>query len=138
MTGKRQDRIMKDSDNLIDLVYSDFDILNENIIDRREKIRSVFNRYKVIISVLNSKHDMNLSEIDNLQDELDIFSQEYIYLFSSKKITNYMHLCLSGHIRFWLKKVKNLSRFSNANLEAYVGFMRCFFSGELIKVAERL
>jgi hypothetical protein len=137
MTGNRQDRIMEDSDGLINLVYSNFDLSNEDIIDRRERIRSLFNKYKSIIKIFNSKHDMDLNEIDDLQDQLDFFSHEYIFLFSSKKITNYIHLCLSGHIRFWLKKVKNLSRFSNANLEAYVGFMRCYFLEELIVVVEK-
>jgi hypothetical protein len=104
MTGNRQDRIMKDSDGLIDTVYSFFDTSNPQIYDRRERIRSVFNQYKEIIRILNLKHDMELYEIDELQDKLDLFAQDYIFLFSSKKITNYIHICLSGHIRYWLKK----------------------------------
>jgi hypothetical protein len=42
-------------------------------------------------------------------------------------ITNYIHMLGAGHLRFFLKKWKNLNRFSNQGWEAYNAMLAAFW-----------
>ena len=58
-------------------------------------------------------------QIDAFQKKADEFFLEWINLIGYDGITNYIHLLGAGHIRYFLKKWRNLHRFSNQGLEAY-------------------
>jgi hypothetical protein len=107
MTGKRQDKVMN---NYIDMIECVYEQLNDKVIkgvnmnNRKKVIIEIFQLYVEIIKMLKINDDFNGEMADILQDKLDMFSLLFISTYGIHKITNYMHLAMSGHIRFWLLK----------------------------------
>jgi len=58
-------------------------------------------------------------QIDAFQNKADDFFSGWLDLVGYDGITNYIHLLGAGHIRYFLKKWRNLHRFSNQGWEAY-------------------
>jgi len=58
-------------------------------------------------------------QIDAFQKIADDFFSGWLDLVGYDGITNYIHLLGAGHIRYFLKKWRNLHRFSNQGWEAY-------------------
>ena len=58
-------------------------------------------------------------QIDAFQTKADEFFSGWLDLMGYDGITNYIHMLGAGHIRYFLKKWRNLNRFSNQGWEAY-------------------
>ena len=55
--------------------------------------------------------------IQILQIKLDLFCTKYAKFYGGKKITNYLHIMWSGHIKTFLEIYGNLSKWSNQGFE---------------------
>lgn len=48
---------------------------------------------------------------------LDKFCSTYVSIYGGAKVTNYIHIWMSGHLRFFLNEFKNLYIYSNIGFE---------------------
>ena len=72
-----------------------------------------------ILQALSQKNDFSDVQIDAFQTKADEFFSGWLDLMGYDGITNYIHMLGAGHIRYFLKKWRNLNRFSNQGWEAY-------------------
>jgi hypothetical protein len=68
---------------------------------------------------LQQKTAFTDDDIDNFQDIADRFFSSWLGLVGYDGITNYLHMIGAGHIRYYLKKWRNLHRYQNQGWEAY-------------------
>ena len=66
--------------------------------------------------------DFDEDRIRYTQLILDKFCRTYVSLFGGAKVTNYIHIWMSGHLRFFLKEFKNLYRYCNIGFEGLLSF----------------
>jgi hypothetical protein len=62
-------------------------------------------------------YDFTDSEIDILQKQMDKWTRVWIKLNNKEGITNYMHMLESKHVTYFLKRYRNLYRYSNQGWE---------------------
>ena len=52
-------------------------------------------------------------ELDDFQEHIDVWFNNYVSLCGDAGCTNYTHLLAAGHILFYMERWGNLSNFSN-------------------------
>jgi hypothetical protein len=70
-----------------------------------------------ILQVLTKKQDFTNHEISKLQIEIATWSADWIVMCGREDMTNYTHLLIGSHICFFLRKWRNLYRYSNQGWE---------------------
>jgi hypothetical protein len=68
---------------------------------------------------LQQKTEFTDADIDNFQDIGDRYFSSWLDLVGYDGISNYIHMVGAGHIRYYLKKWRNLHRYQNQGWEAY-------------------
>ena len=68
-----------------------------------------------------------MEEIDSFQCLTDDFFSKWLAVAGYNGITNYIHMLGAGHIRYYLKKWRNLNRFQNQGREAYNAMITAFW-----------
>jgi hypothetical protein len=61
-----------------------------------------------IFETLSQRDDFTDQEIDELQVEIDSFSVKWAELTGRDGISNYIHMMITGHIIYYLRKCKKL------------------------------
>lgn len=82
---------------------------------------------------LQRKEDFTEVQVDDLQCLADDFFSNWLDLTGYDGITNYMHMIGAGHLRYYLKKWKNLNRFSNQGWESYNAMLASFWHHRTMK-----
>ncbi len=93
----------------------------------KAKWREVFTAYRAVIKVLQQKEDFTDADINDFQIKSDTFFRKWLCLAGYDGITNYVHMLGAGHIRYYLKKWRNLNRFFNQGWEAYNQMVAAFW-----------
>jgi len=70
-----------------------------------------------IITTLRQRHSFTDEEIVELQRKIDKWYHCWMSIAGLEGMTNYIHLLGSGHISYYLKKYRNLYRYSNQSWE---------------------
>lgn len=76
---------------------------------------------------MQQKHDFSDADITAFQILADNFFREWLQLVGYDGATNYVHMLGAGHLRYYLKKWRNLNRFSNQGWEAYNQMVASFW-----------
>ena len=56
---------------------------------------------------------MSVPEINTLQQNIDVWYENWINLTGREEMTNYIHMLGAGHVTYYLLKKRNLYRYSN-------------------------
>ena len=80
-----------------------------------------------IIVGLRKRSSFSDVEIFDLQKNIDNWYRLWISLTGIERIINYIHLLGSGHIMYYLKKYRNLYRYSNQSLERLNKRVKIFY-----------
>ena len=79
----------------------------------------IFNFFFFPLQALQQKTEFTDADIDNFQDIGDRYFSSWLDLVGYDGISNYIHMVGAGHIRYYLKKWRNLHRYQNQGWEAY-------------------
>ena len=89
---------------IIDIIFSDVDVVNDVIWNNRyTKFVDIFRMYIDYFSELWKKENKNTEQCDSLQELGDRMMLTYTDLFGTNNITNYFHYIESGYIDYFLK-----------------------------------
>lgn len=80
-----------------------------------------------MMTLLRKKEDFTDEEIDVSHVLMATFMAQWVRLMKGQSITNYMHTLGSGHLQFYLKKFRNLHRFSQQGWEALNQKLKHFY-----------
>ena len=73
------------------------------------------------------KEDYTRVELDDFQDYIDLWFNDYVSLCGDAGCTNYTHLLAAGHILFYMERWGNLSNFSNQGWESLNAMIKTYF-----------
>jgi hypothetical protein len=110
----RARRIVENYDQLVELCLPGQE--NEGNRDAWCRMSSL---YRGCIKALSQKKDFSDTQIDSFQTKADNFFSAWLDLIGYDGVSNYIYMLGAGHIRYFLKKWRNLHRFSNQGWEAY-------------------
>jgi hypothetical protein len=83
-------------------------------------------QYSRIFKALQGKSDMEGSDIDALQLQMDDFCDDWVQTFGRKEVTNYIHAMQAGHFCYFLRRYRNIFRYQNVGMEGNVKVVRNF------------
>ena len=70
-----------------------------------------------IIATLRQRHSFTDEEIVNLQKNIDKWYHSWMSITGKEEMANYIYLLGAGHVTYYLKKYRNLYRYSNQSWE---------------------
>ncbi len=76
---------------------------------------------------MSQKADFTDDEIEYFQAKADDYFSKWINLVGYDGVTNYVHMLGAGHIRYYLRKWRNLNRFQNQGWESYNKLVAAFW-----------
>ena len=74
--------------------------------------------YTEFISIARQKEDFEDDQIEKFQDLVDEFSVLMVENYKEPFMTNYFHMLASGHVKYYMKRWKNLYRYEQQGWEA--------------------
>jgi hypothetical protein len=74
--------------------------------------------YRDLIVMVRQREDFSDEDIEEFSELCDEFYQAWIDLHEREGITNYIHLIGSGHVTYYLRRYRNLYRFSQQGWES--------------------
>ena len=87
----------------------------------------IIEQFQDVIVALIKRSDFSDDEIVALQRNIDLFHEAWYELCGKDGLTNYIHLLGSGHVMYYLKKYRNLYRFSNQAWERLNNMLKMFY-----------
>ena len=96
-------------------------------IERQAKWMEVIEIWKELITLAGQKEDLSDDEIDTFSNLCDRFFSKWVGLKGRDGITNYIHMLGAGHFTYYLRKWRNLYRFSQQGWEALNAQIKAFF-----------
>jgi len=119
LSNWRARRVIEEIDSLIDYcIPADAE---------KAQWKDVFTSYKAVIKALQQREDFTDPNIREFQMKADTFFRKWVRLVGYDGITNYVHMLGAGHIRYYLKMWRNLTRFSNQGWESYNQMVASFW-----------
>jgi len=118
----RARKVIEDFHLLVNVCFPDDEMQLE-----RQKWIEAQTSYTLCIKSLQQKEEFSEENVDNFQAHADNFFRQWLDLTGYDGITNYIHMLGAGHVRYFLKKWKNLNRFQNQGWEAYNGMIAAFW-----------
>jgi hypothetical protein len=79
----------------------------------KETWSAIFKMLHNIFETLSQREDFTGQEIDELQVEIDSFSVKWVELTGRDGISNYIHMMITGHIIYYLRKWRNYYGYEN-------------------------
>ena len=98
----------------IDLCLPQNGELNTEI--RADFIQAV-DYFKEIMTSLKRKEDFTEEDINLLQDKINLFADLWLGLHGDEGMANYTHYLVSGHVTYFLRKYRNLYKYSQQGWE---------------------
>ena len=98
----------------IDLCLPQNGELNTEI--RADFIQAV-DYFKEIMTSLERKEDFTEEDINLLQDKINLFADLWLGLHGDEGMANYTHYLVSGHVTYFLRKYRNLYKYSQQGWE---------------------
>jgi len=89
--------------------------------DLRAKLTLAVEKYKAASELLNKHYKLSRAEVEQFQDFVDDFFENWVDIFSVDGLTNYIHLLGSGHMKYFLEKFGCLYLYSQQGWEALMG-----------------
>jgi hypothetical protein len=76
--------------------------------------------YRDTLIILRKTQEYTDDDIDTFQEKIDAFYKAYVETSGAGKkgITNYVHMLGSGHVSYYMKKHRNLYKFSQQGWES--------------------
>ena len=126
LSDSRQKMVLADESiaKIIDIVYEGRN--GPDAAASKEKWIQMFREYNMMMKKVSYAGDFNEERIADFQLTADIFCRLFVGKFGATDLTNYIHNIQRGHYRFHLRRHKNMYRFSNVCLEAYVKVVKLY------------
>jgi hypothetical protein len=116
MDGNTSQRLLSKFDKtLIDLLMNEDESGCDNL--ERESWYQVFGHLQNMFETMSQHEDFTDEELDVLQVCFDDFSDLWITLCGRDGISNYIHLIITGHLMYYLRKWRNFYRYENEGWE---------------------
>jgi hypothetical protein len=119
LDNNRTRSLMLNLDSLIDICL-DSDI-------KKAKFKECVMHYNEMFVMIRKKDDFTDDEIEEYQRLADYFFDEWIQLYGTEGITNYIHMIGSGHVADFLYEHHNLYRHSQQGWEHLNSFLKVYF-----------
>ena len=100
-------------DQLFDIVFK----FHEDDGLRRGVFQRCVDGYPKMMEKIRQRRDFTDEEIVSLQKDIDVWYADWVSVTGREGITNYVHMLGAGHLAYYLKKFRNLYRFSNQSWE---------------------
>jgi hypothetical protein len=91
------------------------------------------NIYFLFRQALQQRNDFSDDDINNFQQKADTFFKAWLRLTGYDGITNYVHMIGAGHLRYFLRKWRNLNRLSNQGWESYNALVTAYWHHRTMK-----
>jgi len=111
-------------EELIDLVFHGNKKRDQMLM--KASFKDLFAKFIASIDEMQRKQDFTDAEIDQAQVVFDSFASKFVEMFGTTTVTNYVQIIGDGTLRFFLKKYRNLYRWSQQGAEAGVKICRCY------------
>ena len=85
------------------------------------KLVLALSKYSIAIGLLNKHYQLSEEEVEEFQDNCDVFFHLWVEIFGMEGVTNYIHLIGSGHMQYFLRKYGCLYLYSQQGWEALMG-----------------
>jgi hypothetical protein len=76
---------------------------------------------------LQQKSDFTEDDIKRFQKKADEFFKSWIKLTGYDGVSNYIHMLGAAHVKYFLRKWKNLNRLSNQGWESYNALVAAYW-----------
>ena len=86
--------------------------------EQRQKWLECIELWREVVETARQKEDFLDDQIDLFQHLCDVFFQKWIDLHQRDGIGNYIHMVGAGHLSYYLRKWRNLYRYSQQGWEA--------------------
>jgi hypothetical protein len=96
---------------------------------------AIFKMLHDIFETLSQREDLTDQDIDELQVEIDYFSVKWVELTGCDGISNDIHMMITGHIIYYLRKWRNYYRYGNEGWEHINAQMAWFHHNRTQRVA---
>lgn len=112
------------SNTLTRIFVNEMDCLVNYILDKPDEVERKNNwidclhQYQMVMQIACQRNEFTDDDIERFQQQCDIFFGKWVDLHGTKGITNYIHMIGSGHLSYYLKKYRNLYRYSQQGWEA--------------------
>ncbi len=81
-----------------------------------------------MMALLRQTRNFTQQDLEQLQDKIDKYCDQYLKRHGNHGITNYLHTLLAGHVRQQIALYGNLFRDANVGFEAYIRTMRRYLT----------
>ena len=96
--------------------------------DNNKKWKRCIPYYREALKILRKKKEnYTQDEIENFQKNIDLWFSDYVALNGKAGCTNYTHVLAAGHVRDYMKRWGNLSKFSNQGWESLNAMIKTYF-----------
>jgi hypothetical protein len=89
--------------------------------EKQGKLLCATASYHNAIKLLNKHCDQSEDEMDEFQNDADVFFELWVEIFGKQGVTNYVHLIGSGHMLYFLKHYGCLYLYSQQGWQALMG-----------------
>ena len=93
----------------------------------KDKWLKTIKLYRDMIEILRQKEDFTDEEINEYQNLADEFFKCWLDLHGKDGVTNYFHMIGSGHLTYYLKKWRNLYRYSQQGWESLNNLIKVYY-----------
>jgi hypothetical protein len=84
--------------------------------------------WRELMIMARQKEDFSDEEIEEFTDLCDDFYEKWLEVKGRDGLTNYIHMVGSGHMSYYLRKWRNLYRYSQQGWESLNAQIKAFFS----------
>jgi hypothetical protein len=95
--------------------------------DQRMKWNEVISVYRELMELARQKHDFSDEDIDAFSLLCNEFFLKWVTLKKRDGMTNYIHMIGAGHFTYYLRKWRNLYRYSQQGWESLNAQIKAFF-----------
>ena len=110
MTNNNTRKIINGFEKLLPLCVSDP--------VRRDQWLECIELWRELVEIVRQKEDFTDAQIDSFQHLCDIFFAKWVALHKESGVGNYVHMIGAGHFSYYLRKWRNLYRYSQQGWEA--------------------